>query len=54
MPYGLLTPGQLFAIFAQRHMLEFGTKPEQLGPHPARLPRPGPTPTRGRRCTTER
>jgi acetyl-CoA acetyltransferase len=31
MPYGLLTPGQVFAMFAQRHMIEFGTTPEQLG-----------------------
>jgi acetyl-CoA acetyltransferase len=30
MPYGLLTPGQVFAVFAQRHMIEFGTTPEQL------------------------
>ncbi len=30
-PYGLLTPGQVFALMAQRHMLEFGTTPEQLG-----------------------
>lgn len=29
-PYGLLTPGQIFAIMAQRHMLEFGTTSEQL------------------------
>ena len=34
MPYGLLTPGQVFAIFAQRHMVEFGTTPEQLGQIP--------------------
>ena len=34
MPYGLLTPGQVFAMFAQRHMIEFGTKPEQLGQIP--------------------
>jgi acetyl-CoA acetyltransferase len=34
LPYGLLTPGQVFALFAQRHMSEFGTKPEQL----ARIP----------------
>ena len=34
VPYGLLTPGQVFALFAQRHMAEFGTKPEQL----ARIP----------------
>lgn len=30
-PYGLLTPGQVFAVMAQRHMIEFGTTPEQLG-----------------------
>jgi acetyl-CoA acetyltransferase len=30
-PYGLLTPGQVFALMAQRHMIEFGTTPEQLG-----------------------
>ena len=30
-PYGLLTPGQVFAIMAQRHMIDFGTTPEQLG-----------------------
>ena len=41
VPYGLLTPGQVFALFAQRHMTEFGTTPEQLGTHPARLPSPG-------------
>lgn len=29
-PYGLLTPGQVFAVMAQRHMIEFGTTPEQL------------------------
>ena len=29
-PYGLLTPGQVFAIIAQRHMHEFGTTSEQL------------------------
>jgi acetyl-CoA acetyltransferase len=34
MPYGLLTPGQAFAMFAQRHMIEFGTTPEQLGQIP--------------------
>ena len=34
MPYGLLTPGQVFAMFAQRHMIEFGTTPEQLGQIP--------------------
>jgi acetyl-CoA acetyltransferase len=30
-PYGLLTPGQIFALIAQRHMVEFGTTSEQLG-----------------------
>ena len=30
-PYGLLTPGQIFALMAQRHMIEFGTTSEQLG-----------------------
>jgi acetyl-CoA acetyltransferase len=34
MPYGLLTPGQVFAVFAQRHMIEFGTTPEQLAEIP--------------------
>ena len=31
MPYGLLTPGQAFSIMAQRHMIDFGTKEEELG-----------------------
>lgn len=30
-PYGLLTPGHIFALMAQRHMHEFGTRPEHLG-----------------------
>ena len=30
-PYGLLTPGQIFAVMAQRHMLEFGTNEKDLG-----------------------
>jgi acetyl-CoA acetyltransferase len=30
-PYGLLTPGQIFAVMAQRHMIEYGTTSEQLG-----------------------
>jgi acetyl-CoA acetyltransferase len=30
-PYGLLTPGQIFAVMAQRHFIEFGTTPEHLG-----------------------
>jgi acetyl-CoA acetyltransferase len=29
-PYGLLTPGQVFALIAQRHMHEFGTTSQQL------------------------
>lgn len=33
-PYGLLSPGQVFAIMAQRHMIEFGTTPEQLAQIP--------------------
>jgi acetyl-CoA acetyltransferase len=31
LPYGLLTPGQVFAIMAQRHMIEFGTSDKELG-----------------------
>jgi acetyl-CoA acetyltransferase len=31
MPYGLMAPGQVFALIAQRHMHEFGTTSEQLG-----------------------
>jgi acetyl-CoA acetyltransferase len=30
-PYGLLTPGQIFAIMAQRHMLDYGTTDKELG-----------------------
>ena len=30
-PYGLLTPGQIFALMARRHMIEYGTQPEHLG-----------------------
>ncbi len=30
-PYGMLTPGQIFGIMAQRHMLEFGTSEKDLG-----------------------
>ncbi len=30
-PYGLLTAGQTFALMARRHMLEYGTTPEQMG-----------------------
>jgi len=31
LPFGLMTPGQVFALLAQRHMAEFGTTSEQLG-----------------------
>jgi acetyl-CoA acetyltransferase len=31
LPYGLLTPGQIFGVMAQRHMLEFGTTEKDLG-----------------------
>jgi acetyl-CoA acetyltransferase len=31
LPYGLLTPGQIFALMAQRHMLDFGTSEKDLG-----------------------
>src|SRR5579863_7943018 len=31
LPYGLLAAGQLFALMAQRHMIQFGTTSEQLG-----------------------
>jgi len=31
VPYGLVAPGQLFSLLARRHMVEFGTTPEQLG-----------------------
>lgn len=31
LPYGLMTPGQIFALMAQRHMHEYGTRPEHLG-----------------------
>ena len=31
LPYGLLTPGQIFGLMAQRHMLEFGTNEKDLG-----------------------
>jgi acetyl-CoA acetyltransferase len=29
-PYGMLTPGQIFAMMARRHMLDFGTTAEQF------------------------
>jgi acetyl-CoA acetyltransferase len=31
LPYGLMAAGQLFALLARRHMIEFGTTQEQLG-----------------------
>jgi acetyl-CoA acetyltransferase len=31
LPYGLATAGQMFALIAQRHMLQYGTTAEQLG-----------------------
>jgi acetyl-CoA acetyltransferase len=31
VPYGLLTPGQVFATMAQRHMIEYGTTAEEIG-----------------------
>jgi acetyl-CoA acetyltransferase len=30
VPHGLAAPGQMWALVAQRHMYEFGTRPEQL------------------------
>jgi acetyl-CoA acetyltransferase len=30
-PYGLATPGQIFALIAQRHMIEYGTSEKDLG-----------------------
>jgi acetyl-CoA acetyltransferase len=31
VPYGLVSPGQMWAMLAQRHMHEYGTTQEQLG-----------------------
>ncbi len=31
LPYGLLTPGQIFGLIAQRHMIDFGTNEKDLG-----------------------
>ena len=31
LPYGLMTAGQMFALMAQRHVIEYGSTPEQLG-----------------------
>jgi len=30
-PHGLVAPGQMFALIARRHMIEFGTEERQLG-----------------------
>ena len=30
LPYGLLTPGQIFALMARRHMIEYGTTAKEL------------------------
>jgi acetyl-CoA acetyltransferase len=30
-PFGLMSPPQMFALIVQRHMYEYGTKPEHLG-----------------------
>ena len=53
-PYGLVTPGQIFAIMAQRHLLRVRDQRPRISepsPWPAG---PGPTTTHGRRCTTAR
>lgn len=31
LPYGMMTAGQMFAMMARRHMLDYGTTQEQLG-----------------------
>lgn len=31
LPYGLVSPGQMFSLIAQRHFIEYGTTSEQLG-----------------------
>jgi acetyl-CoA acetyltransferase len=31
LPYGMVTPGQIFAVMAQRHMIEYGTSDKHLG-----------------------
>ena len=31
LPYGLLSPGQIFGLIAQRHMIEYGTNEKDLG-----------------------
>jgi len=30
LPYGMLAPGQMYGMIAQRHMIEFGTTPDHL------------------------
>ena len=42
-PYGLLVPGQVYAMVAQRHMAEFGTTHEQLGAIAVDLPASAPS-----------
>ncbi len=53
-PYGMLTPGQIFAMMARRHMIEFGTTAEQLAHIALDLPGPGQRQPAGPRCTTAR
>lgn len=31
LPYGLISPGHVFSMFAKRHMIEFGTRQEDFG-----------------------
>ena len=45
LPYGLLTPGQIFGLLAQRHMLESRDQRKGPRPHRRRLAGTGPTPT---------
>ena len=49
LPYGLQVPGQVYAMVAQRHMIEFGTTHEQLGAIAVECRGP-PRPTRTPRC----
>jgi acetyl-CoA acetyltransferase len=53
LPYGLQTAGQTFALMARRHMLEYGTTPEQLARSPWSAGRT-PTAPRTRRWSTGR
>ena len=53
LPYGLLTPGQIFALLAQRHMLDYGTSEKDLG-HIALACRARANANPSRRCTTRR